>query len=90
MSFKCRQQANFEILEELTKFFTDNADQRFCQGLLNLGILNRVQRHMGGQTWDHFYVDEAHTESTVTLGRVVNMLQMYSDQRTESEKSDGN
>lgn len=65
-----RQLANLEIIEKLRAFFLKNPDQRFHQGLSNLGLLNRIQKHMGGQTWDHFYVDEAHTESVDTLGRV--------------------
>ncbi len=69
---KERQHANLKILRVLYDYFNDNPSQRFCQGLSNLGILNRVQKHMGGQNWDFFYTDEANTESTSTLTKVQN------------------
>ncbi len=86
MSFKGRQKANIEILDQLKAFFNENPDQRFCQGLSNVGILNRVQTHLGGQNWDHFYVDEAHTESTATLGRVANQIKFLEEQDNDATK----
>lgn len=33
------KKTNKEILSLLTKYFTNFPDQRFCQGLVNLGII---------------------------------------------------
>ena len=74
-----RQLANLEIIEKLRAYFLKNPDQRFHQGLANLSLLNRVQKHMGGQTWDFFYVDEAHTESVNTLDRVNRRMKEFED-----------
>lgn len=72
---------NIQILRELEKFLQENPDQRFCQALSNLDIIRRVQRSMGGQTFDHFYVDEAHTESEMTLQRVRNRIKHLKEQK---------
>ena len=62
-----RQEANFEILDKLYAFFKENPDQRFHQGLLNVGLLNRIV--IPGKV-GFCYTDETHTESTEALGEI--------------------
>lgn len=77
--YNSRQKMNLQILENLKQYVLNNPDQRFHQILLNLDVLRRIQIHSGGQNWSYYYVDEAHTEPDVTLGRIFQRLMATED-----------
>ena len=52
-----RLKANLEILKTLEKFFRENPDQRFNQGLINVGAVQDGH-------------DDYNTESKVVLDRI--------------------
>lgn len=53
-----RLKANLEILEIIKKFFKENKDIRFCQGLVILGLL-KDKNNPGGK--DTFYEESIET-----------------------------
>lgn len=69
-----RQSENLQILEAIKQFIEEHPEQRFHQALLNLDVLRRVELNTGGSTFNHFYVDEAHTEPHTVLARIYNRL----------------
>ena len=61
-----RQKANKEILRILGEYLTRYPDTRFCQALLNLGIVDEYRREDHSVEW----ADEYYTESQVTLWKM--------------------
>ncbi len=64
-----RLEVNIQILDELKRFFKENPNQRFGQGLYTSGIFTRVQPNKNDFS-RHFYSDEAFTESIESLKRL--------------------
>ena len=61
-----RQKANSEILRILGEYLARYPDTRFCQALLNLGIVEEYKREDHSVEW----ADEYYTESQVTLWKI--------------------
>lgn len=67
---KTRQEYNFMILDKLKELFTCYPDLRFCQGLINLEIIQTQNGFVDGENVisikDPFY-----EESKITLNKVL-------------------
>lgn len=61
-----RQKANREILRILGEYLARYPDTRFCQALLNLGIVEEYKGEDHSTEWS----DEYYTESQVTLWKM--------------------
>jgi hypothetical protein len=62
-----RQEANREILKQLSKAVKANTDQRFGQLLRNLGLVTEVRNGEGTPT---HWINEFNTESVAILERM--------------------
>lgn len=60
-----RQNVNFQILEELRKYFEKYPHERFGQGLRNIGVVDTVHNDSGV-----FFSNEFNTESVATLNKI--------------------
>lgn len=67
-----RLDSNLKILEILKEYVITNKDTRFCQALVNLGI---VDRYTLDRTLDSHFSDEFYTESDRTLENVLYILE---------------
>jgi len=72
---------NLMILEHLEKYLIKNPDQRFCQALRNIGIVDSVsavpheQRKKAIGELEVLFSNEFYTESKDTLAKILDRLE---------------
>jgi len=72
-----RQTANFEILNELSEYFTKYPDIRFNQALFNLNVLEVINSRINGP----YVVDNHHEEPNITLKKIKDTKEKFAKQK---------